>query len=136
MPDCLIAPHRAIPIINEPQFSGQSTDMKPSASPPHLLVRLTFLAMLALALMVLAGYFGDHSSYLDAFSHFRVHFAIAAGLLGLVLLASRYRLTAACVVVFNGACLFTSPACWDWPGPCKPVRRRLRRGGPSIGCCR
>lgn len=69
-----------------------------------------FLAMVALALMVLAGYFGAYSSFLDAFSHFRVHFAIGAAVLALPLLASRFRLTAASVLVFAGACLFTSPA--------------------------
>ncbi len=83
--------------------------MTPSAK-PRLIVVATFAAMLALALMVLAGYFGAHSSFLDAFSHFRVHFAIAAAALALPLLASRYRLTAASVLVFAAACLSTAPA--------------------------
>ncbi|WP_347269031.1 endonuclease/exonuclease/phosphatase family protein [Paracoccus sp. (in: a-proteobacteria)] len=77
---------------------------------PPLIVLAALAAVLALAAMVLAGYFGDQSSYLDAFSHFRVHFAVAAALLSLPLLASRFRLTALSVLVFAGACLFTSPA--------------------------
>ncbi|MBN9271244.1 MAG: AP endonuclease, partial [Mesorhizobium sp.] len=83
--------------------------MTPPAK-PRLIVVAVFFAMLALALMVLAGYFGAYSSFLDAFSHFRVHFALAAGLLALLLLASRYRLTAASVLVFVAACLSTTPA--------------------------
>lgn len=84
--------------------------MKPAATRPPLIVLAVLLAMLGLAAMVLAGYFGDRSSYLDAFSHFRVHFALGAAILALPLLASRFRLTALTVLVFCGACLATSPA--------------------------
>lgn len=83
--------------------------MKPSM-PSHLIVRAAYAAMLALALMVLAGYFGAYSSFLDAFSHFRVHFAVAAALLALPLLATRFRLTAGSVLIFAAACLATLPA--------------------------
>ncbi|QDC03047.1 endonuclease/exonuclease/phosphatase family protein [Mesorhizobium sp. 8] len=81
-----------------------------TASKPHLIVLAAYAAMLALALMVLAGYFGAYSSFLDAFSHFRVHFAAAAALLALVLLATRFRLTAGSVLIFAVACLATLPA--------------------------
>jgi len=93
---------------------------------PRLIVVAAFAAMLALALMVLAGYFGAQSSFLDAFSHFRVHFAIAAGLLALPLLASRYRLTAASVLVFAAACLATTPA--SMLGLAAPVQARPAAG--------
>lgn len=83
--------------------------MKSSTS-LHLIVRAAYAAMLALALMVLAGYFGAYSSVLDAFSHFRVHFAVAAALLALPLLATRFRLTAGSVLIFAAACLGTLPA--------------------------
>ena len=77
---------------------------------PHVITLAALAALLALALMLLAGYFGAHSSALDAFSHFRVHLALAAALLSLALLASRFRLTAASVLVFAVACLATLPA--------------------------
>lgn len=77
---------------------------------PQFIVVAALAAMLALALMLLAGYFGTHSSFLDAFSHFRVHLAAAAALLALALLATRFRLTAAVVLVFAVACLATLPA--------------------------
>lgn len=68
---------------------------------------LACAAMLGLALMLALGLAGGWSPWLDAFSHFRAHFAIAAAVLAFVLLATRFRMMAAAGLVFAIACLST-----------------------------
>src|SRR5690606_14409529 len=77
---------------------------------------LACLAMLGLAAMLAAGLAGAWSPWLDAFSHFRVHFALAAAVLALFLLATRYRLLAASALAFALACLATVPGMPSWFG--------------------
>jgi endonuclease/exonuclease/phosphatase (EEP) superfamily protein YafD len=77
-------------------------------------VSLACAAMLGLALMLAFGLAGAWSPWLDAFAHFRVHFALAATLLAIVLLATRYRLLAASTLLFAFACLWTVPGMSTW----------------------
>jgi endonuclease/exonuclease/phosphatase (EEP) superfamily protein YafD len=72
-------------------------------------VRLACAAMLALALMLAFGLAGAWSPWLDAFTHFRAHFAVAMALLALLLLATRLRRLAAAGLVFAIACFSTIP---------------------------
>jgi endonuclease/exonuclease/phosphatase (EEP) superfamily protein YafD len=66
-------------------------------------------AMLALAAMLAFGLAGAWSPWLDAFTHFRAHFAVAMALLALLLLATRFRLLAMAGLVFAIACFSTVP---------------------------
>lgn len=90
--------------------------MKPIRSILRSPAALACAAMLALALMLAFGLAGNFSPWLDAFAHFRVHFAVAAALLALVLLATRYRLLAASTLVFAFACLSTVSGMPAWLG--------------------
>lgn len=65
--------------------------------------------MLGLALMLAFGLAGAWSPWLDAFTHFRAHFAIAAALLALPLITTRFRLLALAGLVFAVACFSTVP---------------------------
>ena len=65
--------------------------------------------MLALALMMAFGLAGAWSPWLDAFTHFRAHFAVATALLALLLLATRFRLLAIGGLLFAVACFSTVP---------------------------
>lgn len=87
-------------------------------------LKLALLALLGLAAMLAAGLAGRWSPWLDAFSHFRVHFAVAAALLSLALLATRFRLVAASVLVLAIACLSTVPGARAWLG-LSPVQAGL-----------
>jgi endonuclease/exonuclease/phosphatase (EEP) superfamily protein YafD len=66
-------------------------------------------AMLALALMLAFGLAGAWSPWLDAFTHFRAHFAVAMALLALLLMATRFRLLAIAGLIFAVACFSTVP---------------------------
>jgi endonuclease/exonuclease/phosphatase (EEP) superfamily protein YafD len=70
---------------------------------------LACAAMLALTLMLAFGLAGGWSPWLDAFTHFRAQFAVAAALLALSLLATRFRLLAAAGLLFAVACFSTVP---------------------------
>jgi endonuclease/exonuclease/phosphatase (EEP) superfamily protein YafD len=72
-------------------------------------VSLACTAMLGLALMLAFGLAGAWSPWFDAFTHFRAHFAIAAALLAVFLLATRFRLLAVAGLVFAVACFSTVP---------------------------
>jgi len=77
---------------------------------------LACAAMLALALMLAFGLAGAWSPWLDAFTHFRAHFAAAAALLALFLLATRFRVLGIAGLVFAVACFSTVPDGWSYFG--------------------
>lgn len=58
-------------------------------------------AMLALSLMLLAGFFGAFHPAFDSLGHFRMHLAVLSALLALPLLATSHRLVALSVLVFS-----------------------------------
>jgi endonuclease/exonuclease/phosphatase (EEP) superfamily protein YafD len=70
---------------------------------------LACVAMLGLALMLAFGLAGAWSPWLDVFTHFRAHFALAMALLALLLLATRFRLLAIAGLAFAAACFSTVP---------------------------
>ncbi|UVK53792.1 endonuclease/exonuclease/phosphatase family protein [Mesorhizobium sp. AR02] len=86
---------------------------------------LAFLAMTALSVALLAGFFGTLHPAFDSFSHFRMHFSGLMALLALPLLASSFRLQAAAGLVFAIACLATTasalPRLWPQPAAAKPA---------------
>lgn len=68
----------------------------------------TFVAMFALSVPLVAGFFGALHPALDSFSHFRVHLAVLMALCALPLLATSFRVQAAAALLFAVAAFSTT----------------------------
>ena len=74
----------------------------------HMATTATFVAMFALSVLLVAGFFGALHPALDSFSHFRVHLAVLMALCALPLLATTFRLQAAAALLFAVAAFSTT----------------------------
>jgi endonuclease/exonuclease/phosphatase (EEP) superfamily protein YafD len=93
-----------------------------------MMAQLTFLAMTAFSVALLAGFFGALHPAFDSFSHFRMHLSLLTALLALPLLASSYRLQAVAALVFAVACFATTTAALPGLSPqavAKPTDRMV-----------
>lgn len=75
-----------------------------------LLRILTLLATLAVAGVLLGGFFGRLHPALDSLSHFRSHLAVALAAGGIILLCIRFRWTALAAMLFAAGALTTTLA--------------------------
>lgn len=73
-----------------------------------MMASVAFVAMLALSVGLVAGFFGFLHPAFDSFAHFRVHLAVLMALCALPLLATSFRLQAAVALLFAVAAFATT----------------------------
>ena len=81
----------------------------------NMTTSVAFVAMIAISVPLVAGFFGTLHPAFDSFAHFRVHLAVLMALCALPLLATSFRLQAAAALLLAVAAFATTSSALPLP---------------------